>query len=247
VAQLSLELKILRNYVLDSRRSTNNSMNRTLVLATALAAGLAVPSLTAQAATSSATPARPAANVKPEAIPAKVAIISFQQVVVATNEGQRAIAEVQKKYEPQKQKIDAEGAEVESLKKQVQSLPANTTDDERASRLRTVDEKEKQLQRDEEDASNAYQGDLQEAFGKVAQKVGAAAVKYAQDNGFTMIINIEPNQQAPNPIMWWQPGTDISQAVVNAYNVSSGIAPPPPSAPAPHRTTPSTGPHTTTH
>lgn len=216
-------------------------MNRTLVLATALAAGLAVPSLSAQAATSAA-PANAAANAKPEAIPAKVAIISFQQVVVATNEGQRAIAEVQKKYAPQKQRIDAEAAEVDSLKKQVQSLPANTTDDERARRLRTIDEKEKQLQRDEEDASNAYQGDLQDAFSKVAQKVGAAAVKYAHDNGFTMIINIEPNQQAPNPIMWWEPGTDISQAVVNAYNTSSGIAPPPPAAPTPtaHHTTPST-------
>jgi outer membrane protein len=215
-------------------------MNRTLVFATALAAGLAVPSLAAQAATSPATPAK-APDVKPQAIPAKVAIISFQQVVVATNEGQRAIADVQKKYEPQKQKIDGETAEVDSLKKQVQSLPANTTDDERARRLRTVDEKEKQLQRDQEDASNAYQGDLQEAFSKVAQKVGTAAVKYAKDNGFTMIVNIEPNQQAPNPVMWWEPGTDISQAVVNAYNTSSGITAPPPSAPAPaaHRTTPS--------
>ncbi|HTV09329.1 MAG TPA: OmpH family outer membrane protein [Candidatus Aquilonibacter sp.] len=221
-------------------------MNRTLVLATALAAGLAVPSISAQAA-APAKPATAPANVKPEAIPAKVAIISFQQVVVATNEGQRAIADVQKKYEPQKQKIDAEGAEIDSLKKQVQSLPSTTTDEERASRLRTIDEKEKQLQRDEEDASNAYQGDLQDAFAKVAQKVGAAAVKYAQDNGFTMIVNIEPNQQAPNPIMWWEPGTDISQAVVNAYNASSGVAPPTPSAPAPHRTTPSTGAHTGTH
>jgi outer membrane protein len=215
-------------------------MNRTLVFATALAAGLAVPSLAAQAATSSATPAK-AADVKPEAIPTKVAIISFQQVVVATNEGQRALADVQKKYEPQKQKIDSEGAEVDSLKKQVQSLPQTTTDDERARRLRTIDEKEKQLQRDQEDASNAYQGDMQEALGKVAQKVGASAVKYAKDNGFTMIVNIEPNQQAPNPVMWWEPGTDISQAVVNAYNSSSGVAAPPPSAPAPaaHRTTPS--------
>ena len=216
-------------------------MNRTLVLATALAAGLAVPSLSAQAATSPATPAK-AADAKPEAIPAKVAIISFQQVVVATNEGQRAIAEVQKKYEPQKSKIDGLTAEVDSLKKQVQGLPATTTDDERSRRLRTIDEKEKQLQRDEEDASNAYQGDLQEAFGKVAQKVGGVAIKYAQDNGFTMIVNIEPNQQAPNPIMWWEPTTDISQAVVNAYNTSSGVAAPPPSAPAPaahHTTTPS--------
>ena len=220
-------------------------MNRTLVLATALAAGLAVPSLTAQAATSAAgTGAAPAAgaNVTPQAIPAKVAIIAFEQAVVATNEGQRAMADVQKKYEPKKSTIDSEAAEVDSLKKQLQGLPNTTTDDERARRMRTIDEKEKSLNRDAEDAQNAYQGDLQEAYGKVAQKVGAAAVKYAQDNGYTLMLNVGGNQQVPNPVLWFNQTTDITQAVVNAYNTSSGISAPPPAAPAPtahHTTTPS--------
>lgn len=219
-------------------------MNRTLVLATALATGLAVPSLTAQAATSAgggASAPAPAAAAAPQAIPAKVAIIAFEQVVVATNEGQRAMADVQKKYEPQKAKIDTQASEVDSLKKQVQGLPTTTPDEERARRMRTIDEKEKALNRDAEDAQNAYQSDLQEAYGKVAQKVGAVAVKYAQDNGFTLMLNETQNQQVPNPILWFAPPTDISQAVVTAYNTSSGVAAPPPSAPAAHRpaTTPS--------
>jgi outer membrane protein len=228
----------LRKLRFRSRRSNNHHMNRTLVLATALAAGLAVPPIAAQAATSSAAPATAAPNVKPEAIPAKVAIIAFEQAVVATNEGQRAMADVQKKFEPQKTKIDSQAAEVDSLKKQVQGLPATTPDDERARRLRTIDEKEKALNRDAEDAQNAYQGDLQEAYGKVAQKVGAAAVKYAQDNGFTLMLNVGGNQQTPNPVLWFSQTTDITQAVVNAYNSSSGVAAPPPSAPAAHRATP---------
>ena len=85
----------------------------------------------------------------------------------------------------------------------MQGLPATTPDDERARRLRTIDEKEKALNRDAEDAQNAYQGDLQEAYGKVAQKVGAAAVKYAQDNGFTLMLNVGGNQQVPNPVLWF--------------------------------------------
>jgi Skp family chaperone for outer membrane proteins len=208
-------------------------MNRTLFLATALATGLAVPSLSAQAATSAGGGASaPAAAVAPQAIPAKVAIIAFEQAVVATNEGQRAMADVQKKYEPQKTKIDGEAAEVDSLKKQIQGLPNTTPDEERARRMRTVDEKEKALNRDAEDAQNAYQGDLQEAYGKVAGKVGAAAVKYAQDNGFTLMLNVGGNQQAPNPVLWFAQPTDITQAVVTAYNSSSGVTAPPPSAPA---------------
>ena len=82
-------------------------MNRTLVLATALATGLAASSLIAQT-TKSAVP-KPASAapvpVHPQAIPAKIAIIAFEQGVIATNEGQRAVADIQKKYEPKKEAI----------------------------------------------------------------------------------------------------------------------------------------------
>jgi outer membrane protein len=218
-------------------------MNRTLVL-TALAAGLASP-FTAQiaAAQTPAAPAAataPAAAVAPQAIPAKVAIIAFEQAVVATNEGQKAVADIQKKFDPKKNAIEAAGKELDSLKEQLKALPATTTDEERARREKTIDTKEKALQRDVEDAQNSYQSDLQEAYGKVAQKVGATAVKYCQDNGFTLMLNESSGQQSPSPLMWWQPSTDITQAVINAYNVSSGVAAPPPSAPAPAAKRPTT-------
>jgi Skp family chaperone for outer membrane proteins len=214
-------------------------MNRTFVFATALATGLAASSLLAQttkapAPTHAAAPAAEA-EVKPEAIPAKVAVIAFEQGVVATNEGQRAVLEIQKKYEPKKSAIDAQSAEVDSLKKQYQALPATISDEERASRLKSIDDKTKALQRDVEDAQNSYNTDVQEAYGKVAQKFGGTAVKYAQDHGFTLLLNIGGQQQLPT-VLWWQRETDITQASIDAYNVASGIAAPPPQAPAPHRT-----------
>jgi outer membrane protein len=217
-------------------------MNRNLVFVTALAAGLASSSLLAQApaATAPAPAAAPAAPaIVPQALPTKVAVIAFEQAVLSTNEGQRATADVQKKYEPKKAALDTQAAEVESLQKQNQALPATTSDEERAKRLRDIDTKQKALQRDAEDAQNAYQADLQEAYGKVAQKVGGAAVKYAQENGFTMLFNASTGQQQPNQLLWFDVSKmDITQAVINAYNVSSGVAAPPPSAPTPRRTTP---------
>ena len=210
-------------------------MNRTLVFATALAAGLASSTLTVQAVAQAAAPAAaPAVAPAPQAIPAKVAVIAFEQAVVATNEGQRAVLEIQKKYEPKKAAIDAENAEVDSLKKQNQSLPSTATDEARAKLLRDIDTKEKALQRDADDASKAYQADLQDAYGKVAQKVGATAVKYVQANGFTLLLNVGSQQQA-DPVLWFTQETDITQAVVNEYNKVSGVAAPPPQAPAPAR------------
>jgi outer membrane protein len=221
-------------------------MNRNLVFVTALAAGLASSSLLAQAPAAAAPAATPApaapVAVAPQAVPAKVAVIAFEQAVISTNEGQRALAEIQKKYEPKKAAIDTQAAEVESLQKQNQALPATTSDEERAKRLKDIDTKQKALQRDAEDAQNAYQSDLQEAYGKVAQKVGATAVKYVQDNGFTILLNVGGQQQA-SPVLWFdQSKSDVTQAVVNAYNVASGVTAPPPSAPAPARRTPAAAP-----
>jgi len=219
-------------------------MNRTLVL-TALAAGLATstlaaPKLTAQATPAAPAPAAPAAPV-PQALPTKVAVISFEQAVVATNEAQKVTAEIQKKYDPKKTAIETEGNELDSLKKQLQALPATASDEERASRMKVIDQKEKELQHEVEDASNAYQADVQEALGKIAQKVGGTAVKYVQDNGFTLLLNVGGNQQTPNPVLWYDvPKMDVTQAVINEYNKVSGVAAPPPAAPSAPKPRPST-------
>jgi len=222
-------------------------MNRTLTLVSAVGAGLlTVAGMTQTAgaqATQPTTPPAATAPVAPQAVPAKIALIEFDRVTAATNEGQRAMQELQKKYEPKKAQIDSLSAEVDSLKKQLQSAPATLSDTERASRLRTIDTKEKQLQRDAEDAQTAYNADMQESLGKVMQKIGPTVVKYVQDNGYTLLLDIG-QQQGGVSVMWAAQGTDISQAIVNAYNTSSGVAAPVPSAPTPATHTTPTRPAT---
>lgn len=223
-------------------------MNRRTALATALAAVSSTALLHAQApAAAPAAPAAAPAQVAPQAIPAKIAVIEYEQAAAATNEGQRALQEVEKKYQPKKAELDALGAEIESLQKQLQGAPATMSDDERASRARTIDTKQKQYQRDAEDASNAFNGDVQEAIAKVAQKMGPVVMKYVQDNGFTMLFDNNGQQQGGGLTLMWAPGSDISKAVVDAYNASSGVAAPPPSAPSaarPRTTAPAARPGT---
>jgi len=75
---------------------------------------------------------------------------------------------------------------------------------------------------------------VQEAIGKVANKLGPVVMKYVQQNGYTMLLdNTNTGQQQQGGLnLLWAPGTDISQAVVDAYNTSSGVAAQPPSAPS---------------
>jgi outer membrane protein len=226
-------------------------MNRTVALVTALAAGMTSAAGVAQTAgpqTAAPAPATtpaaaPAAVRTPiQVVPAKIAVIEYEQATAATNEGQRALQALQKKYEPQKNQLQTLQTEIESLTKQLQSAPATMTDEERASRARTIDTKQKQLQRDGDDATNAFNAELQDTLGAIAKKLGPIVIKYVQDNGYTMLLD-NTGQQGGLSVLWTQPGTtDISQAVVDAYNASSGVAAPAvpsaPSATRPHTTTP---------
>jgi len=224
-------------------------MNRTFALVTALAAGMTSAAGVAQTAASPAPTTAPATThaPAPQAVPAKIAVIEYEQATAATNEGQRALQALQKKYEPQKTQLQALQTEIDSLTKQLQSAPATMSEEERASRARTIDTKQKQLQRDGDDATAAFNGEMQDTLGAVLKKLGPIVIKYVQDNGYTMLLD-NSGQQGGLSVLWIQPGTtDISQAIVDAYNASSGVsAPAVPSAPSatrPHTTTP---PKTTT-
>jgi outer membrane protein len=223
-------------------------MNRTLVLVTALAAGMTSAAGVAQTAGPQAPATAPAsapatAHAPIQAVPAKIAVIEYEQAAAATNEGQRALQALQKKYEPQKNQLQALQAEIDSLTKQLQSAPTTMSEEERASRARTIDTKQKQFQRDGDDATAAFNAELQDTLGAVAKKLGPIVIKYVQDNGYTLLLD-NTGQQGGIGVLWMQPGTtDISQAVVDAYNASSGVsAPAVPSAPSASRPRPTTTP-----
>jgi Skp family chaperone for outer membrane proteins len=203
-------------------------MNRTLTLLTALGAGLTLaPLVSAQTPAAPAAPTAPA-PVAPQAVPAKIALINFEQVVLASNEGQTVTAKTQKKFDPQRTEIEKEAAEVDKLKKALEAAPATLPDAERASQLRAIDVKEKKLNSDAEAASTEYNNEWQEGLRGVAEKLAGTMKKYAADNGFTLLLDV--SSQSSN-VLWAVPQTDISQAVVELYNKTSGVPAPPPPAP----------------
>ena len=147
----------------------------------------------------------------------------------ATNEGQKIVEDVKTKFAPQKTEIDGLSGEVDALKKQLQGASATLSDADRAAKLKAIDAKEKQLNRKAEEAQTAYNADLQEAYAKVAQKVSTTLKNYVAQNGYTLLLDVSNQQSA---VMWALPNTDVTEAVVAAYNTSSGVAAPAPAAPS---------------
>jgi outer membrane protein len=204
-------------------------MKRVSALAAVLGAVLtAGAALNAQAQTAAA----------PAPATAKVAVIAFQQAVMATNEFQRDIGDVQKKFEPQSNQLKQLSSEVETLTKQLQAQGNNLSDAERTNRAKTIDDKKKQAQRLAEDAQNDYQAAVQETFGRVASKVDELLVGYAKQQGYTLVIDGSQDPQQTPIVLYVSASTDITKTIVDAYNAKSGVPAPPaqaPSAPTPNR------------
>jgi outer membrane protein len=156
---------------------------------------------------------------------AKVAVIAFQAAVTQTNEFQRDFAVLQKKYDPKRQQLKSLNDEIDALTKQLQDQNAQMTEAERVSRTRTLDDKKKQLDRDTQDAQSDFQGDIQQLMNNVATKVGALMTDYAEKHGYTLVLDAGDQQNAT--VLYAVPSTDITKAIIDAYNEKSGIPSPP--------------------
>lgn len=175
-------------------------MNRSLLTLSTLVVALSAPAFAQTAAPASLSPAPAPAAPAPVATPAKIALIYFQEAVFATNEGAAKMQDIQKKYEPTKATIETLGNEIDSLKKQLDAASATLSDDEKASRERTIDTKTKELQLDEDNAQQSYNADLASAFDALAKELFPVAQKYVADNGFTILIN---RSEPPNELPWF--------------------------------------------
>jgi outer membrane protein len=200
-------------------------MKRSLTSVCLLACGLGMTAF----AQTTAAPTTPAPSSAP-AGPAKIAIIAFQQAVAQTNEGQRNFAQLRQKFEPKQAALKAQNDEIESLKNNLKTQGDKLSDQARAAQLKTIDDKEKLLQRNAEDAQNEGTSEMNEMYQQLAQKVYEVVQTYAQQSGYTLVVDISSQQ---SPILWANQSSDITAAIIQGYNTKSGVPAPPASAGGP--------------
>jgi outer membrane protein len=181
---------------------------RTIALSLALGAAFTVPA-SAQAA--GASPG------------IKVGIVSIQDAIVATNEGKKEFDALQSKFNPKKAELETQNNEVENLKKQYDAQKDKLSPEAGASQVKTIETKQKVLQRNYEDAQTEFQQAEQEVVNRIGSKMLTVLEKYAKDNGYAVVLDVSNPQ---TPVLWFAESTNITKQLVDAYNASSGVAAP---------------------
>ncbi len=186
---------------------------------TGSAATPAIPSAPTPASTTPATTTAP--------VPGKVGTINIQDAIFGSNEGQRDMQTLQKKYEPKQVELKSQNDELEALKKQLSTQGEKLNEDALGSLKKQIDSKQKSFDRSVQDAQEEIGNQQQDIASRILSKMAPLVVKYAQENGYTLIVDTsKPWPQSP--VLWWNPdAVDITKNVVEAYNVQSGVAAPP--------------------
>ena len=182
----------------------------------------------AQTGSAAATPAPAAADPAAPAVTGtgtKVGTISMEQAIFATNEGRRDFEALSKKLEPKQNELKGQNEEIEALQKQLNTQQDKLNDDARASLVKQIETKKKSLDRALQDAREDAQNQQNEIAQRILQKLGPVLIKYANDNGFGVIM--DTSQPWPqSPVVWWRDVVDVTKPVVDVYNAQSGVPAP---------------------
>jgi len=153
----------------------------------------------------------------------KVGIVGIQEAIVNTNEGKKELDALQQKFTPKQAELKGLSDEIDNLKKQLQTQGDKLSEDERASRVKVLESKQKVLQRTYEDAQNEFQQAEQEIVNRLGKKMLDVLSKYGKNNAYTVILDVSNPQ---SPVLWAGQGTNITKELVDAYNAQSPVAAP---------------------
>jgi outer membrane protein len=194
---------------------------------TVLALGLSALFTSAALAQAAAAPATaPANNAAAANTPAgantgKIAIVNIQEAISATNEGKKEFDSLQQRFSPKQAELKGLNDEVENMKKTFQTQSDKLSDEQRNTKAKEIEAKQKTLQRNYEDAQAEYQQAEQEVVNRIGSKMLNVLEKYAKSNGYTMVLDISNPQ---TPVLY--ASTNITKELVDAYNAEVPVAAP---------------------
>jgi len=211
-----------------------------VLLAIAVTFAFSALAQTGSAATPSSPSAAPA-NPDPAAPPAttgpstgtKVGAINITEAIFGSNEGRRDLEALQKKFDPKQAELKSQNDELEGLKKQMTTQEGKLNEDALATLKKQIESKQKLFDRSVQDAQEEFGNQQQEIASRVLQKMAPMIVKFSEDNGFGIIVDTSKPWPQSN-VLWWGQAVDITKAVVDAYNVQSGVPAPPQPQPPRH-------------
>ncbi len=143
------------------------------------------------------------------------------------------------KLSPRKKDLDGKQAEIKDLQERLQRGGNTLSDSAKEDLTRNIDAKTKSYNRELEDAQAELEQEQQKVVGSLGQKMMAVIDKYAQQNGFAIVLDVSSQN---TPVLYASNTVDITKEVIDLYDKTVFTATPAPAAPGPAAARPSAPP-----
>ena len=165
----------------------------------------------AQAQTAAA-PAAGQSQQKQEPTPAKFGFIDTLRIVYETEEGKVEIGKVQEYINKKQSEFDGRKGDLDKLSEQYQNQQRNLNPDTRDEMEKTIQAKDKDLKRFQEDTQAEIDRQRDSILGKLGQKVQNLIDDFARENGYAAIF-VRAQAQA-----YVAPSLDVTDEIIKRYN-----------------------------
>ena len=156
--------------------------------------------------------------------------LDMQSALLTTQDGQTAQAELKKKFEPREQEFQKRQTGLQAKQAQYQKAANTMSEAAKGAAEREIDNLQRALQRDNEDAQQDFQAEENRILTPLLQKMQNIINKYASDNQISMVVDASRQQ---NNLIYADPAADITKAIVLLYNQAPAAGAPAAAAPRP--------------
>lgn len=145
----------------------------------------------------------------------KVGVISIQGAIAGTNDGQKALQQLDAKFRPKQKEFDQRQSELSQLQDQFNKGGSVLSDEKRNELMREIDRKRKTLERDMSDTKDEFTAEQQRVLQGLGQKMMTLIEKYAKDNSYSLVLDVSnPN----TPVLYASPAIDLTQDIIALYD-----------------------------
>jgi outer membrane protein len=150
-----------------------------------------------------------------QSLPTKVGVISMQQAIAKTKDGQKASQQLDARFQPKQKEFERRQNELAQLQDQLNKGGGVLSEEKRTALARDIDDKKKRLERDMSDARDELAAAEQEALEGLGQKMKTLLQRYAKDGGFGVILDYsDPNTS----LLYAAPAIDVTQEIIALYD-----------------------------
>jgi Skp family chaperone for outer membrane proteins len=156
----------------------------------------------------------------------KIAFVNTTGVLQGTGEGRRELTSLEEFINERQRSLETERVELEELRRQFDSQVRMLNPDTASEMRRTVTEKERRVQRSQEDTELDINRRRNELLARMSEKIQTVIAEYAQQNGFGAVFMETP------ALPYYSPTLDITDDIIRVYDQKHPVPGAPP-APTP--------------